>query len=102
MDPWHDYLALPIAPLVLVVQLVALFLPRRGARWAIEILCPLAITAMFLYVSSIETRPGEGVNIGEGILFLWTALSVALLVVTVLVEGIRLAIERQRAPRFTD
>ena len=98
MDPWHDYLALPVAPLVLFVQLVALFLRPPVLRWAVEIVCPLAIAAMFAYVASLPDRPDEGVNIGAGVLLLWLVLSLGLLVVTLVVEAIRF----QRAPRFTD
>src|SRR5918999_2382075 len=98
MDPWHDYLALPIAPLVVLVQLIGLFLRPRMLRWAVEIVCPLAIVAMFAYVSSLPDRPGEGVNIGAGVLLLWMVLSLGLLLVTLVVEAIR----HQRAPRFTD
>jgi predicted MFS family arabinose efflux permease len=98
VDPWHDYLALPIAPLVLLVQIGALFLPSRPWRWALAIACPVAILAMFLYVASLPDEPGEGVNIGAGVLLLWLIPSGVLLVVTLLAEGVRLA----RAPRFAD
>jgi hypothetical protein len=98
MDPWHDYLALPLAPLVLLVQLVALFLRPPALRWALEIGCPLAIVAMFAYVSSLPVRPEEGVNIGAGVLLLWMVLSLGLLLVTLVVEAIR----HQRGPRFID
>jgi hypothetical protein len=98
VDPWHDYLAFPVAPLVLLVQLIALFLRPPMLRWGLEIACPLAIIAMFAYVSSLPERPDEGVNIGAGVLLLWLVLSLGLLLVTLVVEAIRY----QRAPRFTD
>jgi hypothetical protein len=98
VDPWHDYLALPIAPLVLLVQAGALFLPRRVWRWGLGIACPLAILAMLLYVASLPTKPEEGVNIGAGVILLWMVVSVALLLVAVLAEVLRL----MRAPRFDD
>jgi hypothetical protein len=98
VDPWHDYLALPIAPFVLIVQLIALFLRPPMLRWALEIACPLAIVAMFAYVSSLPDRADEGVNIGAGVLLLWMVLSLGLLVLTLVVEAIR----HQRTPRFTD
>jgi hypothetical protein len=41
-DPWYDYLALLIAPLVLLVQLGALFISSRAWRWSLGIACPLA------------------------------------------------------------
>jgi hypothetical protein len=102
MDPWHDYLALPIAPLVLLVQIVALFLPSRPWRWALGVACPGAILAMLLYVASLPEEPGEGVNIGAGILLLWTAVSMILFLLAVVVEVIRFAVHRGRAPRFDD
>lgn len=98
MDPWHDYLALPIAPLVLLVQIGALFLPSRPWRWALAIACPVGILAMLLYVASLPEEPGEGVNIGAGVLVVWLIASVVLLLVALLAEGVRLA----RAPRFAD
>jgi hypothetical protein len=98
MDPWHDYLALPIAPLVLLVQIGVLFLPSRPWRWALALACPVAILAMFLYVASLPDEPGEGVNIGAGVLLLWLIVSGVLLLVALLAEGVRLA----RAPRFAD
>ena len=98
MDPWHDYLALPIAPLVLLVQIGALFLPSRPWRWALAVACPVAILAMLLYVASLPEEPGEGVNIGAGVLVVWLIASVVLLLVALLAEGVRLA----RAPRFAD
>jgi hypothetical protein len=98
VDPWQDYLALPIAPLVLLLQIVALFLPQRPVRWTLAVLCPLAILAMLLYVDSLPVEPDEGVNIGAGVLYLWLIVSLALLVLAIVVEGARLA----RAPRFEE
>jgi hypothetical protein len=98
VDPWHDYLALPIAPLVLLVQIGALFLPSRPWRWALAVACPVGILAMLLYVASLPEEPGEGVNIGAGVLAIWLIASVVVLLVALLAEGVRLA----RAPRFAD
>ena len=97
-DPWYDYLTFPIAPLVLLVQLVAVFLPSRPWRWALGLGCPLAIVAMFLYVVSIPVGPDEGVNIGAAIFVLWLLGSGVLLVFALLVELVRYS----RAPRFVD
>jgi hypothetical protein len=98
VDPWYDYLALPVAPLVLLAQVGALFLPSRAWRWALGLACPLAILAMFLYVDSLPNEPDEGVNIGAGLLVLWLLVSGVLLVLALLVELVR----HSRAPRFTD
>ena len=97
-DPWYDYLALPIAPLVLLVQLGAVFVPSRAWRWALGIACPLAILAMFLYVVSLPVKPNEGVNIGAAIFVLWLLVSGALLVLALVVELVR----HTRVPRFVD
>jgi 4-amino-4-deoxy-L-arabinose transferase-like glycosyltransferase len=98
VDPWHDYLALPIAPLVLLAQIGALFLPSRHWRWALAAACPLGILAMWLYVASLPEKPGEGVNIGAGVLVLWLIVSVVIFLVGLVAEAVRLA----RAPRFAD
>ena len=98
MDPWQDYLALPVAPLVLLIQMSAFFLPWRAVRWGVAVSCPLAILAMLLYVDSLPEEPDEGVNIGAGVLVLWLSVSLALLAIALVVEGVRLA----RAPRFED
>jgi hypothetical protein len=58
-DPWYDYLALPIAPLVLLVQLGALFIPSRAWRWSLGVACPLAIVAMFLYIAAVRSSPAR-------------------------------------------
>jgi hypothetical protein len=88
VDPWHDYLAIPIAPLVLLVQGGSLFARRRSVRWGLAIGCFAAIAAMFAYVSSIETQPDEGVNIGAGVLLLWFFASLLLLAVGLAREGV--------------
>src|SRR5436190_11439390 len=98
-EPWYDYLALPIAPLVFLVQLGALFVHPRRLRWGISIACAAAITAMFFYVTSLPERPGEGVNIGEGVLLLWWLGSLVLGIVLVLRDLIGMAI---RGVRFSN
>jgi hypothetical protein len=90
MDPWHDYLAIPIAPLVLAVQLAALFVPKRPLRLALVVACPTAIAVMLAYVSSLPTRPDEGVNIGAGVLALWFLVSLALFAVAAVREAVTL------------
>jgi len=97
-DPWYDYLAIPVAPLVLLAQIGILFLPSRAWRWVLSLACPLAILAMLLYVDTRPIAPDEGVNIGAGVLFLWLVVSVVLLVLALLVELVRYS----RAPRFVD
>jgi hypothetical protein len=78
-EPWSDNLALPIAPILLLVQFGALFLWRWWLRWTISGACFAAITAMLGYVASLPVGPDEGVNIGAGLLALWWLCSLVLL-----------------------
>lgn len=95
-DPWYDYMALPLAPLVLLVQVVALFVRRWTVRWAVSIVCFVAVTAMFFYVASLPTTESEGVNIGAGVLLLWFLGSILLLIVLVVREMIVAAFRSAR------
>jgi hypothetical protein len=88
MDPWYDYLALPIAPLVLIVQAASLFVHRRSVRWGLTLACAASIVAMFVYVASLSTEPDEGVNIGAGVLLLWLFVSLILVALGVAREGV--------------
>ena len=104
MDPWHDYLAFPVAPLTLALQIGALFMRRRPLRWILGLACPAAIAAMFAYVTSLPIRYGEGVNLGAAVLLLWLLASLVVLAIAVLRElvtagrrGIRPA--EQETPR---
>ena len=63
-DPWYDYLAIPIAPLILLIQLVSIFLLDRRMRWTVGLGCFAALIVMFLYVASVDLAPDEGANIG--------------------------------------
>jgi hypothetical protein len=99
-DPWYDYLAIPIGPLVLLLQLASIFLPERTMRWTIGLGCTATLTAMLFYVSSLDLN-NAGANIGAGVLALWLICSIALLaaaglrdVVTVVGRRFR----RSRAP----
>jgi 4-amino-4-deoxy-L-arabinose transferase-like glycosyltransferase len=98
VDPWHDYLALPVAPLILIVQAASLFARRRSVRWFLGIACTTAIAAMLAYVSSLPTRPEEGVNIGAGVLVLWLLASIALLVIGVVREGVGALVRHTTKP----
>ena len=88
VDPWHDYLALPVAPFLLLAQLVALFIRPRWVRLVFASGCTASIALMLAYVASLETPASDGVNIGEGLLALWLGVSIVLLVVEVAREGI--------------
>ena len=82
-DPWYDYLALPIASLVLLVQFGALFVPIWWLRWGISAACFAAIWVMLSYVASIPVGPDEGVNIGAGVMALWWLCSFVLALVLI-------------------
>jgi hypothetical protein len=88
VDPWHDYLAIPSAPLVLAAQFAALFVRNRPLRLAFAVACPAAIAVMFAYVSSLPTGPDEGVNIGAAVLLLWLLVSLALFAVAAVREAV--------------
>jgi peptidoglycan/LPS O-acetylase OafA/YrhL len=97
VDPWHDYLAFPVAPLTLVVQIGALFVRRRSLRWILGIVCPAAIAAMLAYVSSLPDREQEGVNLGAAALLLWLLASLLVLAIAVVREVVT-AVHRSDRP----
>ena len=99
MDPWYDYLAFPFAPLILLLQIGALFTRRKLTRWGISIACFAAITAMFLYVDSIPVKYGEGVNLGSVVLLLWLGISFALLGVLIVRDVLAAAIHARSGKR---
>jgi hypothetical protein len=99
VDPWHDYLALPVAPFILLAQLIALFIRPRWVRLAFAFGCTAAIALMLAYVASLETPASDGVNIGEPLLALWLGLSIVLLVIEVAREGIAAVWRRLRPAR---
>jgi hypothetical protein len=98
VDPWHDYLAFPIAPFLLLAQAVALFVPPRWVRLVFTVGCTVAIAVMFAYVASLDIPTNEGANIGAGVLALWLAISIVLLVVELVREGVGSAWRRFRRP----
>jgi hypothetical protein len=96
-DPWYDYLAVPVAPLVLAAQLAALFLRRASLRRLSLIGAPVLIGAMFAYLVSRPIRADEGVPIGQGVLLLWLLVSLILSLVGLAAEGARsVAVRRER------
>lgn len=62
-EPWYDYLAFPYAPLLLLAQVTALFVPIRPLRWVLLVGSAVAIAAMFAYVATLDVAD-EGANIG--------------------------------------
>ena len=101
MDPWHDYLALPLAPLILVGQVVAFFIRSWWVRLVVSVACVAAIASMLVYVASLDIPADEGANIGEGVLALWLAVSIVLLVAELTREGISVLWRRVRPPSWS-
>ena len=89
VDPWYDYLALPIAPSILMAQGFALLVPQRAVRWVFSLAATAAIAAMFVYVATLPLSADEGANIGAGVLFLWLLVSLGLLAVGVVRDRAR-------------
>jgi hypothetical protein len=98
VEPWYDYLAIPVAPLLLLVQLGALFIRPPLWRWGISMACAVAIGAMFFYVDSRPSQPDEGVNIGAGVLVLWLLASVALLAIGVVRDVVVATVRAVKRP----
>jgi hypothetical protein len=78
-DPWYDALAFPVAPLLLVVQFLALFVPDRRVRLGAGIGVVSALVVMLAYVATLDLDPSEGANIGAGVLSLAVVVSLAML-----------------------
>lgn len=75
MDPWYDYLAFPVAPLVLLGQFLALF----SRRWR-RVVSAVGTVAVFAMLSLVSVLPsGEGADIGEGLLLFWLLVDLLLL-----------------------
>ena len=89
-EPWYDYLAFPYAPLLLLAQVAALFVPIRLLRWVLLVGSAVAIATMFVYVATLDVAD-EGANIGAGLLLMWVAVAVALVIVGVRREPVRRA-----------
>jgi hypothetical protein len=87
-EPWYDYLAFPYAPLLLLAQVAALFVPIKPLRWVLLVGSAVGIAAMFVYVATLDVAD-EGANIGAGLLLMWLAVAVALVVVGVRREPVR-------------
>ena len=98
-DPWYDYLAIPIAPLVLLLQVASIFFSDRTVRWSVGLACTAALTVMFLSVGSIDPAPEEGANIGAGVLLFWVLCSIALLAAAVLREVVTAIVRSRGSPR---
>ena len=94
-DPWQDYLALPLGPLILLAQLGSVFVGTRISRWAIGLGCLAVLMVMFFYVVSLDVE-GEGANIGAGVLLLWVLCSIGLLFVAGLREAVGAVARRLR------
>jgi hypothetical protein len=79
MDPWYDYLAIPIAPVVLLAQWAVAYVPQRAVRLTLSGAATACIAAMLVYVALLPIVEEEGANIGAGVLFVWLIVSIILL-----------------------
>lgn len=78
VDPWYDYLAIPVAPMILALQAVALGTQNRRLRRLLAVGGTVAIVAMFVVITFLVPA-GPGANIGAGIMLMWLACSLAIL-----------------------
>ncbi len=74
MDPWYDYLALPIAPLVIAIQCVALALRDTALKRVIAVGGAIAVASMFVVAVVAGLADGTA-NIGAGLLLIEAAIS---------------------------
>ena len=79
MDPWYDYLAIPVAPLVLLAQWAVVYVPHRAVRLTLSGAATASIAAMLVYVALLPISEEEGANIGAGVMFVWLIVSILLL-----------------------
>lgn len=78
-DSWYQYLALPVAPLVLVAQGLVLVVHDRRIRLWFSAAATAALFTMFVYVTFLIDLPSDaGANIGAGLLFFALLFSLAL------------------------
>jgi hypothetical protein len=77
VDPWYDYLALPVAPALLIAQFGTTFL-RWPWRQRSSVAAVMLLGAMTIFAWVVPTND-PGANIGGGVLVLWFLLSVAIL-----------------------
>ena len=82
MDPWYDYLALPVAPCVVLLQAVTLASGRRRLRRIVAVVATSTVATMFVVVV-LQSEPRDA-NIGAGLLLFSLIGSIALLVVAFL------------------
>jgi hypothetical protein len=79
VDPWYDYLAIPVAPLVLLAQWAAAYVPQRAVRLTLSGAATASIAAMLVYIVLLPISEAEGANIGAGVMFVWLIVSILLL-----------------------
>ena len=84
-DPWYDYLAVPIAPLVLAIQVGALFVRRPAWPLALGIACPALIVAMTWFLVE-KHDPAEGAPIGFAFMVLWILASAVIFLAALIRE----------------
>ncbi len=91
VDPWYDYLAIPVAPLVLLAQWAAVYVPQRAVRLTLSGAATASIAAMLVYIVLLPISEEEGANIGAGVMSVWLLVSILLL---------RLAVARRETAQW--
>ncbi len=79
MEPWYEYLALPVAPIVLCAQVLAGDLRSPRLRRTVTVGCAVAIAAMTAIAWTIPPATEHDANIGGGVLALELLASLGLL-----------------------
>jgi hypothetical protein len=78
VDPWYDYLAIPVAPLILGLQAIAFAVHNVRLQRLLAVGGTVTIAAMFVFITFVLPA-GAGANIGAGIMLMWLACSLAIL-----------------------
>lgn len=94
-EPWYDYLAFPLAPIVVLVQAGALFLRQQRLRVSAAAACFGAVMLMTAYLANRPTEYDDGVDLGF-IIVLWYVLSMVLLGVAAIREIVVFVARRRR------
>lgn len=76
MDPWYDYLALPVVPLLLGAQLWAASVWPRRKRLPASAAVTVLVAVLFVVV--LSAVPEDDPNIGGGILMFELAASLGI------------------------
>jgi hypothetical protein len=84
IDPWYDFLAIPVAPVIIAAQGLAFTFPRPRVAAIVGVIGFLAILAMFVYMlTGVDTSSGDP-SIGAGVLLIEAIGAAALMIAAIL------------------